>query len=81
MTTEISDAASELVQRLFNYFIDYRYGSSGTPVLWHVEASEKAAQIALTAARNSALEHAAIMADATGYEKVARGIRAMKVQV
>lgn len=56
MTTEISDAARELVQRLFDYFIDYRYGSSGTPVLWHVEASEKAAQLALTDARNSGVK-------------------------
>lgn len=37
-------------------------------------------QYALNAARNQALEDAAILADATGYEKVAMGIRAMKVQ-
>lgn len=69
MTTEISDASRELAAQI--------------QIIGHHEATEEVKasfiQTALTAARNNALEDAAIMADATGYEKVAKAIRSMKV--
>lgn len=79
MTTEISNAARVLADS----FMPRLLSKSCHRDCGDITNAELAAHIqsALTAARNSGLEDAAIMADATCYEKVAKGIRAMKVQI